>query len=136
MSSNGLALAPREERWVNVAKVLRVVKSAQRDAAKQGLGPSETDGLVTSRLRRYLERAPDQPALVGVTEAAKILKVPKPRVMRFRAQGRLPEPLHVEGPSAPVYVRDEIEQFAREVQEGRDLRRVITEARNVGGVAA
>jgi hypothetical protein len=136
MSSNGPGPAQREERWVNVGKVLRVVRSAQRDAAKQELSIEQSDALVSTRLRRYLERAPDQPALVGVTEAAKILKVPKPRVMRFRAQGRLPEPLRVDGPSAPVYVRDEIEHFSREVQEGRDLRRVITEARNVGGVAA
>ena len=121
-------MATRDERWVNAPKLLKVLKRALRDAEGE-------DAVVIRRVAKYLERQPDQPPLVGVTEAARILKVPKPRIMRFRAQNRLPEALEVDGPSAPVYVRPEIEDFAREIKEGRDLRRVTTEARNVGGVA-
>ena len=126
----------REERWVNGPKLLRTIRSAQRDARKQGLDDTATDGLVVARVRKYLDRLPDQPSLVGVTEAARILKVPKPRIMRFRNQGRLPEEVEVAGPSAPVYVREEVEEFAREIQKGRDLRRVTSTANNIGGVAA
>ena len=127
----------REERWINGPKLLRVIRSAQRDARKDGnLDAEQADKLVIRRVAKYLDRAPDQPNLVGVTKAAQILKVPKPRIMRFRNQGRLPEPLTVDGPSAPVYVKEEIEEFSREVQAGRDLRRVTSQAQNVGGVAA
>lgn len=121
---------PREERWVNGPKLVRVIKSAQRDGRE--LERMEAEVQVVRRIEKYLQRAPDQPPLVGVTEAARILKVPKPRIMRFRAQRRLPEALLVDGPSAPVYVRDEIVRFAREVQEGRDLRRVSTPVTSTG----
>jgi hypothetical protein len=121
---------PREERWVNGPKLIRVLKSAQRDHRETDR--DEADRQVVRRVEKYLQRLPDQPPLVGVTEAARILKVPKPRIMRFRAQRRLPEALVVDGPSAPVYVRDEIVRFAREVQEGRDLRRVSTPVSNTG----
>ena len=91
----------RPERWVNGPKLIRVVKSALRDTRED----PDRDRLVVKRVENYILRLPDQPPLVGVTEAARILKVPKPRIIRFRQQGRLPEPLHVEGPSAPVYIR-------------------------------
>jgi hypothetical protein len=126
----------REERWVNGPKLIRVLKAAQRDARNDNLDGRDADAYVVLRIRKYVERLPDQPHLVGVTVAAQILKVPKPRIMRFRNQGRLPEALHVDGPSAPVYIREEIEAFAREVQEGRDLRRVKQEAREIGAVAS
>ena len=112
--------AVREERWVNGPKLIRVVKSALRDTRDK----SERDTLVIRRIENYLARQPVQPPLVGVTEAARLLKVPKPRIIRFRQQGRLPEPLEVAGPSAPVYIKDEIETFARTVEQGREERRM------------
>ena len=126
----------REERWVNGPKLIRVLKAAQRDARNAYEDPHDADHAVVLRIRKYVDRLPDQPHLVGVTVAAQILKVPKPRIMRFRNQGRLPDALSVDGPSAPVYIREEIESFAREVQEGRDLRRVRQEARTAGSVVA
>ena len=122
----------RDERWVSAPKLTRVVRDAMRDADID----TERQKVVLARVRKYVNRLPEQPPLVGVTEAARILKVPKPRIMRFRAQNRLPEALSVDGPSAPVYIRGEIEAFAREVQEGRDLRRVDTHAHNVAGMEA
>ena len=105
---------------MNGPKLIRVVKSALRDTRED----PDRDRLVVKRVENYILRLPDQPPLVGVTEAARILKVPKPRIIRFRQQGRLPEPLHVEGPSAPVYITNEIEDFAQTVEAGREERRM------------
>ena len=114
-------MSDRDERWVNGPRLIRVLKSSLRDTREQA---NETrERAVISRVEAYVMRQPDQPHLVGVTEAARILKVPKPRIIRFRQQGRLPEPLRVDGPSPPMYVRSEIEAFAKTVEEAREERR-------------
>lgn len=120
-------MSERDERWVNGPKLIRVLKSSLRDTRDQE--NDQRERRVVQRVETYILRQPDQPPLVGVTEAARILKVPKPRIIRFRQQGRLPEPLRVDGPSPPMYVRNEIEAFAKTVEAGREERRAkIAEA--------
>ena len=62
------------------------------------------------------------PRLVGVTEAAALLGVPKSNISRLKTQGRMPSPVPVDGPSADVWLRSEVEKLAREMKKSRAAR--------------
>lgn len=62
------------------------------------------------------------PIVVGVTEAARILGVPKSNISRLRAQGRMPEPVPQEGPGAPVWLKSEVVELAVTLAAERDAR--------------
>lgn len=74
------------------------------------------------KLERWLRRQPTAPILVGVSRAAELLEVAKPRISRYREQGRMPEPLEVEGPSAPVWIKAEVMAFAKDLKRERAAR--------------
>ena len=72
----------------------------------------------------------DQP-LVTLREAARILGLAPPNVHRLRKQGRMPEPVPLEGRAASgsfmLYIRSEVEELAKELKRERRRR-----ARNDG----
>ena len=74
-----------------------------------------------SDLRKWLKRQPKVPKLVSRQAAAKILGIESPHVTRYIQQGRMPEPIEVEG-GYPVYVRSEVVKFGRELKRERDRR--------------
>lgn len=90
-------------RWVPEDGLLRVLRGVLR-------GSPVADS-VTAAVTRYMARQPKQPDLVGATAAAKILGIPPPHIARLKAQGRLPEPVRVDG-SVEVYHRDDIVALA------------------------
>lgn len=66
--------------------------------------------------RSWLAKQPRLPELVGRKEAARILSVQSPHITRFIRQGRMPDPVEVEG--APnVYLKVEVEAFAERLKE-------------------
>jgi hypothetical protein len=69
----------------------------------------------------WFRAQPRHPKLVGSTEAARILGVPKPHVARLRAQGRMPEPFTVQG-GHDVYVKSEVVQLGRQLERERKAR--------------
>ena len=105
----------REHRWINVTELVAELHRALPESA------ANDEALL--HITTWAFEQPEQPPLVGVTEASKIIGVPKPRIMRFRAQGRLPDPITVDGPSAPVYLRNEIEDFAAAIRYVRRQKR-------------
>ena len=73
------------------------------------------------RVAKWLRKQPRAPHLVGSTAAAALLGVQPPHLSRLREQGRLPEPVEIEG-SVDAYVREEIEELARELAQERERR--------------
>lgn len=63
------------------------------------------------------------PTVVGVTQAAEMLGVPKSNISRLRSQGRMPEPVPQEGPGAPVWLKPEVEELAKALAAERTARR-------------
>lgn len=80
------------------------------------------DADLRARLERWLRKQPTAPILVGVSRAAQMMEVPKPHIYRFREQGRMPEPIEVEGPSAPVWIKAEVAAFAEDLKRERAAR--------------
>lgn len=70
--------------------------------------------------RRRLDVA--VPKVVGVTQAAELLKVPKSNVSRLTEQGRMPSPVPQEGPGAPVWLKVEVMELAEVLQTEREQR--------------
>lgn len=68
--------------------------------------------------RTWLRRQPTAPHLVGRARAAEILGVESPHIARLQRQGRMPEPIPVEG-TADVYVKEEVEALGRELKQER-----------------
>jgi predicted DNA-binding transcriptional regulator AlpA len=67
---------------------------------------------------------------VGATRAASLMGVNPPYITRLKDQGRMPEPVPVEG-SADGYVRSEVLALGEELEEGR-IRRARRRARERG----
>jgi hypothetical protein len=65
------------------------------------------------------------PTVVGVTQAALILRVPKSNVSRLRQQGRMPEPVpRPDGDTgAPVWLLEPVLVLAAELEAERQARR-------------
>lgn len=97
------------KRYVDVDKAGRVVAEA---------APGEG----AAKLRRWMEKQPTAPKLVSrKTGAEEILGVNSPYISRLIAQGRMPEPIPVEG-GAPVWEREELEKLAVELESERQRR--------------
>lgn len=78
-------------------------------------------GAARARAQRFLRGQPTAPALISRKVAAEILGVASPHIARFEKQGRMPEPIPVEG-TASAYVREEIEAFREELERERAAR--------------
>lgn len=74
-----------------------------------------------AEIERWLAAQRTAPLLVGTTAAARILGIRPPHVSRLRDQGRMPDPIPVEG-SVDVYVQEEIEELAKALAEERAAR--------------
>lgn len=89
-------------------------------AVKASISASRSP-LPGEHFRRWLDRQPTAPELVSRQVAADIMGVQSPHVTRYVKQGRMPEPLPVEG-SAPVYLREEVEKLGVEIRAEREAR--------------
>lgn len=96
------------KRYVDVDKAGRVVAEAP-------------EGEGASKLRRWLEKQPTAPTLISRKRAAEILKVHSPYISRLHDQGRMPEPIPVEG-AADVYELDPVNKLAKEMEDERAKR--------------
>lgn len=76
---------------------------------------------VAIRVRRWLEKQPTAPDLVGRKAAAEIIGVNSSYISRLEDQGRMPEPIPVEG-TASAYIREEVQELAKEVKDEREKR--------------
>lgn len=93
----------------------------EREAlAKVPVGP------LREKLARFFSRQPTAPHLVSRKVAAEILGVQSPHLARYEKQGRMPEPIPVEG-TAGAYVREEIEAFRDDLEREREARRAKKE---------
>lgn len=70
---------------------------------------------------RWLVKQPRLPEMVGRKAAAGILGVQSPHITRFVRQGRMPEPVEIEG-APSVYIKTEVEAFAKLLREEREER--------------
>lgn len=80
-----------------------------------------TQQLTTAAVERWLGRQPTYPRLIGTTAAARVLGIAPPHVTRLREQGRMPEPIPVEG-SVDVWLREDVEALGRVLAQERDDR--------------
>jgi len=80
------------------------------------------------KLRRWLEKQPTAPTLISRKTAADLCGVHSPYISRLEAQGRMPDPIPIEG-AAPAYVREEIEALADELRKERADREAKRRAR-------
>lgn len=61
--------------------------------------------------------------LVNLSRAAEMLGVKPPNIGRLREQGRMPEPVDIEGGrSMPAYVKSEVKALAAELAAEREAR--------------
>lgn len=95
---------------------------------RSALPPGKTRDAVIAAVERWLARQPRTPRLVGTTAAAKLLGIQPPHVSRLRDQGRMPEPIEVEG-SVDVYLREEVVDLSAELHAEREQRSRRREAR-------
>jgi predicted DNA-binding transcriptional regulator AlpA len=93
----------------------------QREALKRVTAGEDRD-----RLERWLVRQPTAPHLISRKTAAEILGVKSPHIARFEKQGRMPEPIPVEG-TAPAYIREEVEALRDALERERAARRAKKE---------
>lgn len=105
--------------WVKDDDVVGEVRKELRKL--YGWEDAGTVEVVAERMRGFLARQRTLPDLVGVTEAAVILSLPKPRISRLREQGRMPEPAAVLS-SGPVFIREEVAELAVILQGEREER--------------
>ncbi|MGH2938290.1 MAG: hypothetical protein ACRDPE_09250 [Solirubrobacterales bacterium] len=96
------------QRWVDRDKLVRVINDAD-------------PGEIVAKVRRWLEKQPTAPDLVGRKVAAEIIGVHSPYISRLEEQGRMPEAVPVEG-TAPAYIRAECERLGEEIRKERDER--------------
>lgn len=84
----------------------------------------------TAALERWLSRQPRVPRLMGRAAAADLLGIKSPHIARLHEQGRMPDPVEVDGTS-PVYLYEEVQPLARELQRERDARKRTRDGRKV-----
>ena len=97
------------------AEVEKVVKAAERAAGPEGKEK------VGAAVRRVMERAPEFPDLVSRKTAAEILEVNAPYIVRFEEQGRLKNPVPVEG-TVSCFLRSDVMDLRDEVVAMREAR--------------
>jgi len=98
-----------------------IEESALRRVVRQAIPNADQRAAVLAAIDRYLVRQPRLPRLIGTTAAAKVLGIRPPHVSRLRDQGRMPEAVPVEG-SNDVYVKDDVEDLAKELHARRQAR--------------
>jgi len=81
---------------------------------------------------RWWARQPRAPTLMGVAEASMALGVSKPRLVKLREQGRMPEPF-AELSGGPVYLAEEVAVLAGEIRDERTQREAKRAAKNGNG---
>ncbi len=101
-------------RWVDDEAVERRERQILRE---EGSGDPEADG-IGEKLAKYLSGQPQMPKLVGAKRAAEILGIHPPHISRLRDQGRMPEPIEVEG-SVDVYFEADVRDLAKELEAER-----------------
>lgn len=99
--------------YIQDSALLRVVR--------QVIPAGKARDFAVDAIERFLSRQPRSPELIGTTAAAKLLGIQPPHVSRLRDQGRMPEAVRVEGGN-DVFIRDEVEQLARELRAEREDR--------------
>lgn len=98
-------------------EVSEAIQSALSDAQSQKLSRARYVQLVLSRVHAVFARHQDEaplPDVVGVTAAAEILGVNKPRIYKLDAQGRMPKPA-LSPDNGPLYRRSEVERLRDEL---------------------
>jgi hypothetical protein len=103
-----------DNRYVNVRKVESRFASLLAEADP----PHALRRSLRDRFRGWLLRQPATPDLVSRKAAAEILGVKSPNLGQFIEQGRMPDPMEVEG-SPTVSVRAEVEALAEELKAER-----------------
>lgn len=92
---------------VLIRAIRRLVREDERDQME-------------SSMRRFLDRQPEVPDLVGGKVAASIMGVYPPHITRLKDQGRL-RPIPIEG-SVDAYLRSEVQVVAEEMRLARERR--------------
>jgi hypothetical protein len=88
---------------------------------RQAMPAGSARDLVIQAVERFLSRQPRYPRLVGTTVAAKMLGIQPPHVSRLKDQGRMPDPITVEG-SVDVYIYEEVVTLGGELHAEREKR--------------
>lgn len=81
----------------------------------------EREAGTVPKLRAWLRRQPRAPHLVSRQKAAEMLGVASPYVTRLHEQGRMPDPIEVDG-GPPVYLKEEVAPLAKEMRADRKRR--------------
>lgn len=98
-------------------EVSDAIRTALADAQSQKLSRARYVALVLSRVHAVFDRHQSEdplPDVVGVTAAAEILGVNKPRIYKLDTQGRMPQPAIV-ADNGPLYRRQEVERLRDEL---------------------
>lgn len=98
---------------------------------RQGPGEGPARGKFLEKVQRWMERQRTAPRLVGATKAADMLGIHTPHLSRLREQGRMPDPIPVEG-SKNVYLYEEVAALAEELK-GERRERLKKRARSRAG---
>lgn len=96
------------KRYVDVDKAGRVVAEA-------------AEGKGAAKLRRWFEKQPTAPTLVSRKRAAEVIGVNSSYISRLENQGRMPEPIPVEG-GAPAYELEPCEKLGAAIRKERARR--------------
>lgn len=107
----------RTTRFVDERLLRRRLEKALGDAADSGDARSQV-----AAFGSWLRRQPALPTLVGATRAAEILGVKAPHIARLKAQGRMPEPVAVEGGNE-AYLLSEVLALAKTLNAERAAKR-------------
>lgn len=78
----------------------------------------QLSGAAQDRAAAWLRDQRSAPQLVSATRAASLLGVKPPHISRLRDQGRMPEPIPVEGGN-DAYLLSEVQALARDLQAER-----------------
>lgn len=95
-------------------------KALQASLQKAGVH-SATAFVVQEAVEDWSRKQRTAPDLIGATAAAGILGVRPPHLARLKEQGRMPEPIPIEG-TVDAYLREEVEVLGRELQREREAR--------------
>ncbi|HEX7088705.1 MAG TPA: hypothetical protein VF192_01135 [Longimicrobiales bacterium] len=83
----------------------------------------------SASFERWLKEQRTAPQLISATRSAQLLGVKPPHISRLKDQGRMPEPIPVEGGN-DAYVLEEVEALAKVLHAEREERARRKEARN------
>lgn len=89
-------------------------------ALRHALGEGDDDAVMAA-LRRWLDRQPEHPKLIGTNVAASLLGIQTTHMGRLREKDLLPDPVVVEG-GHDAYIRSEVEQLAKQLAREREAR--------------